>query len=630
MVQQLARINETTQRTRADVLALHLDRSDVPLPRIGSSLSGKRARDDSDDEPAGNKSQKSWIIDRVNEVSKQAELSILRSNSRGTSLLDQSPFLQQEKYTLYARTPENDLVVTSALEIEARSDYRINSYRLFVVSARRWSRLTICLKIPRTSTYWTLPRISRLENTTRTNVSQPELTAPASLLRQLRKFLDTNDTLMDDAEVQLQVSSGEVIQADTQREVAKRYDTDELSNSPYAEMLQVLDDLGCQMVVESGVAKLAPLGPLYTFISKVESDLVVEVQFPGIASSPDWLNCIKVLRCMTDVPGFASLRGVVTDESRTHLRSYLVDMPRSGFTLLPSETSADSVVPWDKRHKWARQLVEAVAAAHARGLVVGTLADCAIDVLLDSDENVLLWHFKELFRIESVFDLYYPPEFMYLQRWPESTAYEKCPRITPKVDIFHLGLWLWLLADTTGSRSRSPWCRRLCCGMADEPCRDPEHRDPVALPTLGGHVPKYFDDIIAACRAENPADRPAAHTLLKMFPPETSNRQPTSSTATPEATGLDVDALQEPFTLSVWCDHCLSYANSPQCRGRYYHCSVCNVGCFDICPRCFDEGLHCPEDSHLLVEVDEAIVWRVPKRYYSSVQSSGMRQIFQT
>ena len=97
------------------------------------------------------------------------------------------------------------------------------------------------------------------------------------------------------------------------------------------------------------------------------------------------------------------------------------------------------------------------------------------------------------------------------------------PRVISKSDIFQLGMLLWLLAENKPQTHASPVCGRMRCNGRrfegedrDNNC-DFSHAEPIALPQLPKSVPKYFRDIVDACRRADPGTRPAAREILENF-----------------------------------------------------------------------------------------------------------------
>ena len=59
-----------------------------------------------------------------------------------------------------------------------------------------------------------------------------------------------------------------------------------------------------------------------------------------------------------------------------------------------------------------------------------------------------------------------------------------------------------------------------------------------------------------------------------------------------------------------------------------YHYNSYDYGGFNLCQTCYDRGMHCYDDEHMLVELGKIGSWTVPRRYHSCVKySAGERDI---
>ena len=160
-----------------------------------------------------------------------------------------------------------------------------------------------------------------------------------------------------------------------------------------------------------------------------------------------------------------------------------------------------------------------------------------------------------------------------------------------------------------------------CRNLLNPECDD-SHRDPVALPELSTDVPQYYKNIVSACRSENPQDRPCARTLLKWFPPLTQYEHlPDENT---ETQNLEITDIGNGLLKTKTCDICGS-----RCGKVFFHCSVCRMGDFDICGKCYESRVHCYEKEHLLEQNKKIGSWTVPWKYYSSINESGTREIIE-
>ena len=397
--------------------------------------------------------------------------------------------------------------------------------------------------------------------------------------------------------------------------------------SPYSdtwrEVLTYLDDIGCPRYLESEVTRLQIVTPPNEFASCCKGMLVHETMFTRQVPSPENLYNIRLLHCMKGRSGFAKLVGIVTDKHITQAKSFLIEYPRARHRL--GFIAQSQPLPWTRRERWARQLLEGVYEAHSKGFVIGTLLRFGPPLVIEGSDSILLWHFKSKFPMGSDVDLYYPPEFQHYRYASQTTSEADSGGISTKTDLYHLGLLFWLLAENLPTRD-SPICiRNRCREVLNSECDD-SHRDPITLPELSTDIPQYYKDIVSACRGENPQDRLCARTLLEWFPPLTQHDHLPYENS--ETQNVDIPAINDSGgnggVSPQYCDGCRL-----PCGNVFFHCSVCDMGDYDICDKCYESGAHCYEKEHLLEQNRKIGSWTVPWKYHSSVNESGTREIIE-
>ena len=399
------------------------------------------------------------------------------------------------------------------------------------------------------------------------------------------------------------------------------------TQSPYfeawRELLTFLDDIGCPRYLESEVTQLEMIFPPNRFASCFKGMLVYENMFTRPVPSPEALYIIRMLHCMKGKPGFAKLVGVVTDMHITHVKSFLIEFPRARNRL--DIIVQGQPLPWTRRERWARQLLECVHEAHSKGFVFGNLLNFPASVIERTD-SILLWQFKSKFSMGCSADLYYPPEFQHYKYVSPATSEANSSDVTTKTDLYHLGALLWLLAENLPRTHSSPVCmRKKCPRRANSECDD-SHRNPITLPELSADVPEYYKDIVNACRARNPQDRVCARTLLNWFPPLTQYEHLLDANS--ETRNMEIGDISNGLLGTGYCDSCgFNSCGSLFGHGVFFHCSVCQMGDFDICDKCYKSGAHCFDKEHLLVQYRKIGSWAVPWKYHSSVNDSGTRVI---
>lgn len=534
--------------------------------------------------------------------------------------LERSQNFYPESYTTDNLVPLSCLMVNNAWEQCEGVDFKINVYRLFYLgSFRRWHWLTISIQIHRSSRYWTATKATPHDKCIELRGAEWRLAVllPYSLLKKMQTFLCQIERFDEHSSLCLSLSDRDTIEWRPQVSPV-----DALSTSPRllpasSALLNYLHDLGCKRYDESQVVQIEIIDPPCYFCSSLNGVLVFEIKFLDTTPTSEWIYAIRALHCMNGASGFSKLAGVVTDDSRRYLKSYLVELPRQCRNIL---TVADPSLSWERRERWAIQLIRGISLAHSQGFVFGGLTTKTRPVIDDTD-SVRFWSFKERFLPGRTVGAYYPPEFHYVRNMSPLIKEDDIPCVTTKTDIFHLGMLLWLLAEKKPETHASPICRRMQCnasGKKDGIC-DASHAEPVTLPPLPESIPKYFRDIVDACRREDASERPAAREILEIFP-----RSYISQLGAPGPNKADIRMLVEGMTIhGITCDIC----TRRPLPLPLFHCNVCLFGDFDLCQMCYKSGTHCYDDSHLLVEMGKIGSWIVPQKYHSCVKASGTRDI---
>ncbi len=101
-------------------------------------------------------------------------------------------------------------------------------------------------------------------------------------------------------------------------------------------------------------------------------------------------------------------------------------------------------------------------------------------VLIDSSDCLRFWRFKDKFIMGKVSDCSYPPGLRHLRDIVPSMNEAECPNVTPKTDIFHLRMILWLPAEKLPRTHVSPVCMRKGCNLQIGPPCVQSHVDPKA------------------------------------------------------------------------------------------------------------------------------------------------------
>jgi hypothetical protein len=265
------------------------------------------------------------------------------------------------------------------------------------------------------------------------------------------------------------------------------------------------------------------------------------------------------------------------------------------------------------------------------GFVSGTLWASSLTISVTDSDHITLNSFGN--KMETVPVRYFPgnmpPECRHLRS--SKNELRKAINVTPKIDMFQLGMLLWLIGKQRLHITSKYFCKLAGCNAQFANSCNQKHSDPIGLPVLED-VPQYYNDIIASCRNEGPSDRPPAWRLLEMFPSDTDLELPQAEGPIQEIP--DIDILKASSAVATTCDRCSHHNGS----ASFFHCTACQDGDWDMCLGCYNEGMHCLDPDHFLAEIKQMhgtagpgsyYVTAVPGSYRSSVNASGHREIIE-
>ena len=372
-------------------------------------------------------------------------------------------------------------------------------------------------------------------------------------------------------------------------------DRAEIEMSDEVRMLQDIDDLGCPQYLASEIIMISRL-TTSSFRVLAEGRMCVEQKMlfatDGAEGENGFLavfNDLKRLNSLRGCPGVVEFNGVVLDDTRRHLRSYLYELPVLANLqwLFSAAESRSQLIPWPIRELWARQIIHAVANIHSRGHVIGLLRLGGIGVRADGTAVITvlksspyLWHNRRG---------KWPPEW---RNKSTSTSIPPYDMMNFRTDIFQLGLVLWQLTQQRCVDGIS-FCRRSGCTKRFDYTCTAEHANPVKLPVHGFDMPAPYGDLIDQCRALDPRCRPTAHKLAEILPCSTDEPH----TAVPGMEEVLATYAEIGNHYAVWCDDC-----GRSGAEAYYSCNVCKSANYDICGFCYAQGVRCPVPEHRLLK----------------------------
>ena len=152
---------------------------------------------------------------------------------------------------------------------------------------------------------------------------------------------------------------------------------------------------------------------------------------------------------LREAPGITPFLGVLVDEDSDIVRGYLCELPATGLLseIMADATQSSHPVPWQRRERWCRQVVQAIAEMHSIEFVVGYLGETLdTGVGIDANDNAVLYgKFQTTIRLHNIPRGLLPPEC----RQSASSAGEVTASL--ESDLYQLGMLLWRIAANKNS-----------------------------------------------------------------------------------------------------------------------------------------------------------------------------------
>ena len=231
----------------------------------------------------------------------------------------------------------------------------------------------------------------------------------------------------------------------------------------------------------------------FVYKVRVGSEIWIKKEIPGPDSVDEFLYEINALNELKGSKNVIQFQGVVVDENQLVVKGLLIGFAEQGAVVDILYDNKGSL-PWPRREKWAKQIVQGLSEIHEAGFVQGdfTLSNIVID---DDDEAKVIDINRRGCPVG-----WEPPEIADLVESGQRISMY----IGVKSDLFQLGMVLWALAEEV-----------------DEPERV---KRPLSLEDAGDDIPQYYRKLVSICLSEKPRHRRAAKDLVREFPP--SSRDP--------------------------------------------------------------------------------------------------------
>ncbi|KAH9887831.1 hypothetical protein F4778DRAFT_421960 [Xylariomycetidae sp. FL2044] len=262
-------------------------------------------------------------------------------------------------------------------------------------------------------------------------------------------------------------------------------DVNEIIPFPTVRMVQ---HLRCRRIRERDVMFDSHMSG-FVYKVRVGGQALIKKEIPGPDTVDEFLYEVNALDALRFSGNIIEFYGVVVDDDDQIVKGLLISYAERGalIDVIYDSQEGGELLPWPKREKWARQIVQGLADVHESGFVQGdfTLSNIVID---DYDNAKIIDINRRGCPVG-----WEPPEATPLIDSNQRISMY----IGVKSDLYQLGMVLWALAT-----------------LEDEP---EAHRRPLQLdPEID--VPRWYRGIVECCLHENPRFRLQATSLLSYFP----------------------------------------------------------------------------------------------------------------
>jgi serine/threonine protein kinase len=472
------------------------------------------------------------------------------------------------------------LACFSMIELSRTRTTRVDKcFLLFAQGGRRWRRVTVSATTTTLSTQWDVC------------FSFTEVyhhVFPYLVQSQLETMLEKTQLYesVTNISIKLQLDKKSDVTFDPERSTIIE-DVEAAAATETSMHMEEVEQRGIPQYVESQVVVLSRIRTaLYLVIVENQSCIQRNSPFSGGTTSDrklvdEFIADMKLLQMAQGCPGVAEFVGVVVNDNRTQLCSYLVRYPEAGLfgEFLEAPMSSGFPISWERRLWWIRQIITAVAETHKRGVIIGCLDKESIWVNLNDQIEIVLFKSTGSYRANEYGQL--PPEIRSFHA-PGALATGQIP--TVQSDLFQLGLLVWMLAENDFNRL-CVFCRKSGCQSFPHYRCMADHANPVDLPICGPEVPAYVDEIIGHCRQGQPSQRKSACALLALLPADHEPAVFSPNRVSP----------RRPYCQRIYCNEC-----GVKTTDAHYFCGICIAGEFHLCPKCISRPTSCYDDSHKL------------------------------
>ena len=249
--------------------------------------------------------------------------------------------------------------------------------------------------------------------------------------------------------------------------------------------VKAINHLGCRRVREEDLVFDSHLSG-FVYKVRVGGQVFIKKEIPGPDTVDEFLYEINALHRLSGSHSVIEFGGVVLDNKDEVVKGLLISFAEQG-ALIDVIYDGDGTIPWRRRERWAKQIVQGLSEIHEAGFVQGDFT--LSNIVIDADDNA------------KIIDInrrgcpvgWEPPEVAALIESNQRISMY----IGVKSDLYQLGMVLYALGT-----------------QQDEP----ENHRPLSLTAFPTEIPDYYLDLCHRCLNDDPRCRSQASALLTLFP----------------------------------------------------------------------------------------------------------------
>ncbi|KAG4434946.1 hypothetical protein IFR05_009558 [Cadophora sp. M221] len=249
--------------------------------------------------------------------------------------------------------------------------------------------------------------------------------------------------------------------------------------------IKAINHLNCRRVREDALVFDSHLSG-FVYKVRVDGQVFIKKEIPGPDTVDEFLYEINALHQLSGSNSVIQFGGVVLDNRGEVVKGLLISFAEQG-ALIDVIYDGEGRIPWKRRERWARQIVQGLSEIHEAGFVQGDFT--LSNIVIDGDDNA------------KIIDInrrgcpvgWEPPEVAALIESNQRISMY----IGVKSDLYQLGMVLYALAT-----------------QQDEP----ENHRPLNIACFPPEIPDYYLDLCHRCLDDDPRRRSQASTLLTLFP----------------------------------------------------------------------------------------------------------------